>query len=173
MASGDTIWTLYPQDRSGPVTLFATPDNVIDASTPTRLTPVLDFDGSQDEHADFEVEVPSQYAGGGFTWDYEYAMDGTDVDIVEIELRMTDLVDASSVLTADLGIDGLTASAIQDTPANATANEVNQTATGTLSHANAGSPGVGALMLVRLTRDISAATNTDDLQLLSVHIKET
>ena len=173
MASGDTLWVLYPQDQVGPGTLFATKDTVSDASAPIFSFPVLDFDGAADEHADFFETVPKHYAGGGFDWDYIYAMDGTDVDIVELELRMTDLVDASSVLTADLGVDGLTPSAIQDTPANATANEVNQTAEGTLSHANAGSPAVGAKMLIRVTRDISAATNTDDLQLLAIHIKET
>ena len=173
MASGDSLWVLYPQDQVGPATLFATKDVVADASTPVFDHLVLDFDGAADEHADFELEVPSHYAGGGFTWDYEYAMDGTDIDIVELELRMLDLVDATSVLSADLGIDTQTASAIQDTPANATANEVNKTATGALSHANAGSPAVGALMLVRITRDVSVATNTDDLQLLSVHVTET
>ncbi len=173
MASGDTLWVLKPQNKAGPTTNFATPDTVIDGSAPPSITSVLDFDGSADEHADFRLVVPSYYAGGGFTWRYTYAMDGTDVDIVELELRMTDLVDASSDLGADLGIDGLTAGAIQDTPANATADQVNITATGTLSHANAGSPAVGATMLCRLTRDISAATNTDDLQLISVEILET
>ena len=172
MASGDSLWVLYPQDSVGPPTAFATLDTVADGSGPPVFDfAVLDFDGNTIEHADFEVVVPSQYAGGGFTWDFLYAVDGTDQDEIQLALRMLDLTDASSVLSADLGVDTQTASARTDTPANATANEVNQTATAALTHANAGSPAVGQLMLVRISSVIGV--NDDDLQLLSVHIRET
>ena len=171
MASGDSLWVLYPHDRQGPPANFATLDIVQDASSPIYSFYVLDFDGNTIEHADFFERVPKQYAGAGFTWDYEYAVDGTDQDEIQLALRMLDLTDASSILSADLGIDTQTASARTDTPANATANEVNQTATAALTHANAGSPAKGQLMLVRLSSVIGV--NDDDLQVLSVHIKET
>lgn len=172
MASGDSIWVLHPEQQVGPATLFATKDWVLDASTPAALTPVMDFDGAADEHADFLAVVPSQYAGGGFTISYRYAMDGTVGTAVEIEFRMLDLTDASSVLTADLGLDTQTPVLITDDP-SATANEYNISTTGALSHVNAGSPAIGAVMLIRATRDISFAVNGDDLQLIAIDIKET
>lgn len=172
MATTDTLFILDPLSYSPPATLFATLDTISDGSAPVAVIPVLDFDGAADEHADWWVTMPSHYGGGGFTWSYKYAVDGTDVDIVELELRCIVLADLD-ILTGDLGIDTATASAIQDTPASTPTNKLNVTATGTLSHANAGSPSVGARLVIRITRDISAATNTDDLQLLEVLVLET
>jgi len=172
MASGDTLFVLEALGYTPPTTNYATFDVVVDASTPPTATPVLDFDGAANEHADWHVTMPLNYGGAGLTFQYTYAMSGTDGDIVEIEFRVFTFTDASSVLTADLGIDTQTAVAIQDDP-SATANEFNLTTTGALSHANAGSPAAGARMIIRATRDTAAAANANDLQLLSVLVKET
>ena len=172
MASGDTLFILTPQAYSPPAANYATLDTVADGSTPAMSIPVLDFDGSADESADWYVTVPSHYAGGGFTFSYTYAMSSTDGDAVEIEFRAFPFADASSILTADLGMDGRTAVNVADDP-SANANEFNITTTGNLSHGNAGSPAVGAFMIIRATRDVSYASNTNDLQLLAVHVKET
>lgn len=172
MASGDGMFVLHPQNQVGPGSSYATKDVAEDASTPGFPMAVLDFDGAANEHADFVETVPENYGGGGFTFGYIYAMDGTDGDIVELEFRMLPLADASSVLTADLGVDTRTAAALTDDP-SATANEFNLTGTVALSHANAGSPAPGAYMLIRVTRDISIAVNADDLQMLAILIKET
>ena len=100
-------------------------------------------------------------------------MDGTDGDIVEIEFSALTLADASSVLTADLGIDTQTAVPLTDDPST-TANEYNITSSSAdLSHANAGSPAKAAFMVLAAMRDISIATNGDVLQLLAIYIKET
>jgi len=172
MASGDTLFILTPQAYTPPASNYATLDTVADASTPAMSIPVLDFDGSADESADWYVTVPSHYAGGGFTFSYTYAMSSTDGDAVEIEFRAFPFADASSILTADLGMDGRTAVNVADDP-SANANEFNITTTGNLSHSNAGSPAVGAFIIIRATRDISYASNGNDLQLLAVHVKET
>ena len=172
MATTDTMWVLEPLGSSPTATLHATLDTISDASTPNAVIPVLDFDGATDEHMDWYVTIPSHYDGGGFTFSYKYAVDGTDVDIVEIELRMLDLADLD-ILTADLGIDTQTATAVQDTPAATPINKLNYSTTGAITHANAGSPAVGDRMVIRATRDVSAATNTDDLQLLEILILET
>lgn len=171
MASGDTLFEIQPQDNAGPSTNFATQDLVLDASTPPTLIPVLDFDGAADEHADFKVQVPSHYDGGGFTFSYKYAMDSTDGNIVEIEFRSVKIAD-TTVITGDLGIDAATAAAVQDDPST-TANDFNYSGTANLSHANAGSPSAGDYLCLRFTRDISAATNADDLQLASILVTET
>lgn len=167
------MFSLLPHGSLPTGTLGAALDTVVDASTPTSPTPVLDFDGSQDEHREWRRQVPSNYSGGGFTWSYKYSMDGTDGSAVEMELRIFTMTDASSVLTADLGIDTQTASTIADTPSDSVANTWNETATGTLSHANAGSPSAGDYVVIRATRDFDHAANTDDLQLGAILILET
>lgn len=172
MASGDTLFILTPQSHTPPATNYATLDTVADGSAPAMSIPVLDFDGSANESADWYVTVPSHYAGGGFTFSYAYAMSSTDGDAVEIEFRAFPFADASSILTADLGMDGRTAVNVVDDP-SANANEFNITTTGNLSHSNAGSPAVGAFIIIRATRDFDHAANGNDLQLLAVHVKET
>ena len=173
MASGDTLFILTPQSYTPPATLYATLDTIADGSTPAMSIPVLDFDGgSQNESADWYVTVPSHYAGGGFTFSYAYAMSDTVGTAVEIEFRVFPFADASSILTADLGMDGRTAVNVVDDP-SANANEFNLTTTGNLSHGDAGSPAVGAFVVIRATRDYDHATNANALQLLAVHVKET
>ena len=172
MASGDTLFILTPQAYTPPAANYATLDTVADGSTPAMSIPVLDFDGSANESADWYVTVPSHYAGGGLTFSYAYAMSSTDGDAVEIEFRAFPFADASSILTADLGMDGRTAVNVADDP-SANANEFNITTTGNLSHSDAGSPAVGAFIIIRATRDFDHAANGNDLQLLAVHVKET
>lgn len=172
MASGDLLFVLSPKTRSGPDANGATPDTVADASTPAQKIPVLDFDGAADEHADWFVTIPSWYAGTtGFTFSYKYAMDGVDGDQVEIEFRVLHIDDLDT-LTADLGLDTQTEVAITDDPA-ATANNFNYSTTGALAKANFGSAVAGDYIVIRATRDISFATNTDDLQLAEVYVTET
>ncbi len=174
MASGDSLFILGPLGASPPSANFATPDTIADASTPTLIIPVLDFDGGTNEHMDWFLTVPSQYAGTtGFTFSYKYAMDGTDVDLVDMEFRVIDLAD-TDILTADLGIDTQTAVSIQDTPvATVTAHKLAYSPTGALAKANMGDPSAGDRIVIRATRDTTAAANADDLQLLEIYVTET
>ncbi len=172
MASGDTIFILRPQGSSPPSANFATHDTVADASTPNMLIPVLDFDGGANEHMDWFVTIPSNYGGTtGFTFSYKYAMDGTDGDIVEIEIRVLPIPD-QTVLTGDLGMDGQTPVTITDDP-DATANDFNYSTTGTLAKANFSSVGADSFICIRATRDITVAANANDLQLAEILVKET
>jgi len=174
MASGDTLFVLTPQAYTPPGTLYATLDTVADGSAPTMSIPVLDFDGSEDESADWYVTVPSHYAGGGFTFSYTYAVSDGD-GAVELEFWVLTFADASSILTDDLRIDDhptlTNVVSLADDPSD-NDNEFNITTTVNMTHSNAGSPAVGAFMIIRVTRDISYASNTNDLQLLAVHVKE-
>lgn len=172
MASGDTLFVLDARMVVGPSTSYATLDIVQDASTPALDIPVLDFDGAADEHADFYVTIPSNYLGTtGFTISYKYAMDGTDGDQIELEFRALH-IDDQTVLTGDLGIDTQTATTITDDP-DATADDFNYSATGTMAKANFGSAVAGDRLVIRVTRDVSVATNTDDLQLAEILVTET
>jgi hypothetical protein len=173
MASGDTLFILLPHGSVPTPTAYATLDTIADTSTPALTIPVLDFDGATDEHAEWYRVIPSQYAGTtGFTFQYYYATDGADADLVEIEFRVLH-IDDLDVLTGDLGIDTQTAVAIQDTPPATPTNKFSYSTTGALAKANFGSAVAGDFIVIRATRDISAATNTDDLQLAAVLVKET
>jgi len=136
MALGDTLAVLTPQLVDGPSSDFAPFDTVEDASTPPITVSVRDFGGAADSHVDFKFKIPSTYSGAtGFTWSYSGATDGTDLDIIEMELRVLPIVDGD-VLTADLGMDTQTASAIQDTPVATSTNKFMESATGTLTKAS-------------------------------------
>ena len=174
MATGDTLFILSPTgpEASPPVANFATLDRILDTSTPGISIPVLDFDGSADEHYDWFVTIPSYYSSTtGFTFSFKYAMDGTDGSAIEMEFRVLPLTDSLD-LSSDLLMDGQTAATRADTPI-ATADDLNLTLTVALAKASFGTALAGSRICIRATRDISPATNTDDLQLLEILILET
>ena len=172
MASGDSLFVLKPHGSVPTPTDYATLDNIIDASDPPTIIPVLDFDGATNEHADWHVTIPEHYSEAtGFTFSYKYAMDGVDGNIVEIEFRALH-IDDQTVLTGDLGIDTQTETAIQDDP-DATADDFNYSTTGTMAKANFGSAGPGDYIVIRATRDEAVVTNVDDLQLAVIYVTET
>lgn len=174
MASGDTLFILTPFSSVPPATLYATIDTITEASTPNALIPVLDFDGSADEYADWHVTLPSHYSGStGLTFQFTYAMDGTDADLVDLEFSVALLGD-TEIATADQGLDTATPVSIQDTPvATVTANKVAVSPTGALAKADFGSAVAGNTIIIRCQRDTAAAVNTDDLQLISIYVTET
>ena len=171
MASGDTLFALGARDSLAPSANFATPDIVADASTPNINIPVLDFDATTSEHADWFVTIPSRYGGGGFTCSWKGGTDTTSVGTFILEIRMLKIADGD-IMTSDLGIDGQTAVSITDTPPATPINKLNYSTTGTLSHANADSPAAGDKMVIRATRDVSD-NNASDLQLSDILILET
>lgn len=174
MASGDTLFVLTAQNAVPPATLGATFDFITEASTPNATIPVLDFDGAADEYADWHLVVPSHYSGTtGFTFEFMYAMTGTDADLIDLEFSCAKIVD-TEIATADQGLDTATPVSIQDTPvATVTANKVAISETGALAKADAGTPVAGDYIIIRCQRDITAATNADDLQLIAVYVTDT
>ena len=174
MATTDTLFVLGPLGCTPPATLYATLDTIADASTPNASIPVLDFDGATAEYMDWHVVVPSHYSGTtGFTFQYTYAMTGTDADLVDLEFSVATIGD-TVILTADQGLDTATPVSIQDTPvATVTANKVAVSPTGALAKANMGTPAVGEYIIIRCQRDVAAATNTDDLQLINIIVTDT
>lgn len=67
MASGDTLAVFHPADNTPPATVYATLDTITGASTPAEAVPVLDFDDTTVEYADFYGVFPNHYANGGVT----------------------------------------------------------------------------------------------------------
>lgn len=171
MATTDTIFVLTPQGSTAPSANFATPDTVAETSTPNSFFPVLDFDASTDEFIDWHRTVPSHYGGGGFTVSWKGGTDNTSVADLTLEISMVVVSDAA-VMTGDEGLDTATPVIITDTPPSTPQNKFNYSSTGTLTHANAGSPSVGDYMIIRAQRD-AADGNTGDLQLAEILILET
>lgn len=173
MASGDVLFELFPHGSLPPPSDYATQDEIVDASTPALIISVLDFDGAVNEHAYWFRTIPSQYSGvTGFTFSFKGATDGADADLIEMEFRVL-FIDDLDVLTGDLGMDTQTEVAIQDTPPATPTNKMSYSTTGTLAKANFGSAVAGDYIAIRATRDISAATNTDDFQLAEILVTET
>lgn len=67
MASGNTLLSFIPTDNLPPATLFATFDTMTGTSVPVEAIPVLDFDDTTVEYADFYGTMPNHYTGGGIT----------------------------------------------------------------------------------------------------------
>jgi len=172
MASGDTLFILSPQGGTPPATLYATLDTIADGSAPNTTIPVLDFDGAVNEHMDWHLTIPSHYAGTtGFTFQMNYAMDGTDGNEVNMEFRVLPLTD-SLLLTGDLGIDTQTDAVINATP-NGTQDDFEISGTIALAKASFGSAAAGTDIILRATRDEATTTNVNDLQLKSIVVTET
>jgi hypothetical protein len=172
MATGDSLFVLLPLNSIPPATLYATLDVIADGSTPVMHTPVLDFDGSQDEHSEWVALLPSHYSGDtGLTFSYKFAMSGTDGSDVQMEFRVLPITDGL-LLTSDMGMDGQTKADLTATP-DAAANEVKTSGTVALAKASFGSAAAGSYIRIRASRDYNHAANTDDLQLLSILVTET
>ena len=170
MASGNFLFGLLPADSIPTTTAFATLDTVSDGSTVVGQYLVLDYAGATaDEHAEWEVVVPSHYAGGGLTFVIVYAMDGSVGAAVQFELRAIKTVDGDTLTSENLQAATLTD--ITDTPGST--NVVNYTASGSITHANAGSPAAGDLLRIRISRDFDHASNADDAQFIAAYVTET
>lgn len=172
MASGDTIFILEPGSASLPTTLFAVPAFVQDASTPNALIEVLRFDPTTAWWANWFFVCPSQYDGGGFTFEWQGGTDNTSTGTLEIELGIVKIADAT-ILTGDLGLDASTRTGISDTPPATPQDKLNYSTTGTITHSNAGSPTEGDLLGFAVTRDVATDTNSGFLQLAKIIIRET
>jgi len=166
------MFVLCARDALPSASAFATQDEVVDASTPTGMTPVLDFDPTTAENADFEWTVPGNYAGGGLTLSWKGGTDNTSTGTLQLDIRVVKIADAD-VLTADQGRDAATAAAISDTPPATPQDKLNYSGTAALTHANIGSPSPGDKMIVRATRNVATDTNTGDLQLAEILAVET
>jgi len=171
MASGDTLFQFFPQNNQPPSSNFATLDTFA-AATGSRL--VLDFigsGGSADEVAIFEGYWPSHYGGGGIDVKIDYSTDGTSVGVVQWEVSVEVLQDGDDQDAG--GQDFGTVTDINDTPSTATANILDRTAVGAITHSNCGSPVKGDRMRFKIARDHDHAANTDDAQFAAVYITET
>lgn len=171
MATTNTMFEFLATDGQPPQTNYATLDTFAAADGDRYVLDYVGSGGSADETSYFEGFWPSEYDGGGIDVVIDYSTDGTSGGAVEWEvsvevLQNTDDQDAGGQTFG-------TITNIADTPSTATANVLDRTAVGAITHANCGSPAVGDRMRMKVTRDHDHATNTDDGQLHGLYITET
>ncbi len=170
MASGDTLLILTPMGNTPPATLYATLDTITGTSTPAESIPVLDFDDTTVEYADFYAVLPRNYSGSGVTlMFYHSAAANTGVFGINAAFR------AVPDDTEDL-----------DTTAQTyDYNEVAATVAGTIGEvaydtlaftdgADMDSVTAGTYFILRIKRNTSVASDaTGDCSLHAIEIKET
>ena len=171
MASSDSLAVLTPANGMPTQSSYARWRTIGDSSTPASNTEVLLFAGATaDEHYEWDVLVPANYAGGGFSFTLVYAPTGTLTGAVQFEVRAVKLA-AGAGLTSDLGMDTATATDITNTPGG-TANVWTVCSPVTVSHANAGSPSPGDTIRVRISRDHDHAAHADDVAFVNCNVLE-
>lgn len=173
MASGDTLAILTPQNVIPPATLFAQLDTRAGGSTPAEALTVLDFDTTTQEYADFLIELPSNYAGGGLTvtivWMATSATSGEVVWGAAFRRLVDDAEDIDGAHTYDYNTIGAGA-----TTASATGEQAYDPITFT-DGADMDSLAAGESAILRITRDTADADDdmAGDAELVMVIIKET
>lgn len=73
MASGNVLGVFSPLASCGPASTAAQFDTIAGASTPAEAVPVLAFDSTTAEYADFYGVLPAHYAGGGLTLTFKHS----------------------------------------------------------------------------------------------------
>jgi hypothetical protein len=171
MASGNTLFTLFPIGSIPSASSFATVDTIGDLSAVSTQLMVLDYAGATaDEHATWDEMVPSTYAAGGLSFQIVYAPDGTNASTIQFEIRAKPVADLQTISTHNL--QGATAIDSTDTPTS-TANAVNYAVVTTMTHSQAGSPVVGDVLRFMISRDYDHTASADDMQLIAVYVRET
>lgn len=172
MASGDTLLVLTPLDNTPPATTYATLDSMTGASTPAESIPVLDFDDTTAEYADFYAVLPRNYASGGLTVTFAWSSSSSTATAVlrAAFRRVPD--DAEDLDTTAFTYDYNTTGALS--AASVTGEVVYDTLTFT-DGADMDSLAVGEYFILRAGRAPADGndTLTGDVSIHAIEIKET
>jgi hypothetical protein len=165
MASGNTLIVFRPQDNQPPATNPATLDT-------RNGHPVLDFDATTEEGAVFEGVLPRNYAGGGLTVAYHYAMTSAVTGDIVLQGAFERVGDQQQDIDADGFATGLDTAS---TTVPGTSGLVDVVTKAFTNGAEIDSIAVGEVFRFRVTREVADAGDTasGDLELLAVEIKET
>jgi hypothetical protein len=164
MATGNTLGRYFAQDGDPPVTGYAQKDS-------RNSIPVLNFDASANEYMIFSDVLPSNYAGGGLTFDlYWMALVATSGDV-----RWGVSIERNNEGNRDLDADGFATEQLATGTANAASGKLTKTTITVSSGANMDSAVAGNPVRIKVRRLATdgADTMTGDAQLRAVHMKET
>lgn len=171
MASGDTLFVLTPMASSPTVTIFAQLDFVVGPTVPNQGVPVLAFDTTTVEYADWHgLVMPAHYGGGGITCSIRSSA-GATTGTLQWAIALRDIPDDAedldtTVHSYDFNVVniGTLASAIGElTYDNITFTD----------GADMDNVGAGDSFSLRLRRDTGSDTLATDAFLHSIYITET
>jgi hypothetical protein len=173
MASGDSLLTWNALHTEFMEADFATLDNILTTSAdePDDVIPVLDFDSATNEFAVFANIMPAHYAGTtGVTVTIIWTAEATTGN-VKWDVAFKRMADATSILSA-------TYAAIQSTTTgtDGTARAINTTVITFTDGAEIDSVATGEYFRMAVERDAADGgdtMNSDDAELISVHLTET
>lgn len=160
MATGDSLISFDPLANRPPSSDYATLDLRGDL-------PVLDFDASSNESAQFLAPVPSHYNGGDLTATLLWAASSATSGNAKIRVKLTRL-------TVGSNLDSLPSVGDSDDITDAAPATNGDIATATTGSMTVASLTAGNLLLVEVTRlaTDAADTMTGDCELVSLAITE-
>ncbi len=164
MASGNTLFTLLPNDGQPPASGYCQLDT-------RNSILVLAFDASTNEYTVFVSYVPSHYAGGGLTFDiYWMAASATSGDV-----KWGVSIERDNAANHALSSDNFATEQVATGTANAANAKVTKTTVTVSSGANMDSATAGDPIRVKVRRLASDAadTMTGDAQVEQVICSET
>ncbi len=173
MASGDSLLILLPVSSIAPATTYATFDTMVGTSTPAESIPVLDFDDTTQEYADFYCVMPEHYDGGGITATIVFSAAEAATDVVEWQLAFRRVADDAEDL--DTTAHTYDYNAVVATAPSAVGEVAYDNITFTAG-ADMDSVVAGDYFILRVTRDPTPSSGTDvtgDASLHAIHVKET
>ncbi len=163
MASGDTLLTFHPYNNEPPAALYATLDL-------RNNHPVLDF--ALTEIAIFSFVLPRNYAGGGITVYFHYALTTAVANDIRLDSTFERIGDQQQDIDADgfdaTGVDGT------DTTVPGTSGLVDIVNNVHSDGVRLDNLDVGESGRLKITRTAVAGTDAAaDLELLAIELKET
>jgi hypothetical protein len=170
LRAGTVLARFLPMSKCGPATLYATLDTIAGASTPAESVPVLDFDDTTVEYADFYGYMPLSYGGGGVTITFIHsAAANTGVFGINAAFRLVE-DDGEDLDTTAFTYD-------YNEVAATVANVVGKAAYDTLAFtdgADMDSVTAGSYFILRVKRNTSVASDaTGDCSIHKIVIRET
>lgn len=171
MATGNTLLTLLPTDNVPPATIYATFDIMVGTSTPVESIPVLDFDQTTVEYADFYCQMPRHYGAGGVTLQFVWSGGATTNNVAwaaafrRVEDDLEDL--DTTVQTYDYNTTA-------DLAPPSVIGEVSYDTLAFTNGADMDSVAAGEYFILRVRRPAAVGTQmAADASLHSIEIKET
>lgn len=173
MASGDSLLILPAMHAIFPIVNYAQRGVTAGTSTPNEQVPVLAFDDTTQEYADFIGVLPNHYAGGGLTVTLVWACVDVASDVVEWQVAFRRIADDAEDL--DTTAHTYDYNAVVATAPSAAGEFAYDDITFT-DGADMDSLAAGEAFLMRVTRDPTPSSGTDatgDGLILAIHISET
>jgi hypothetical protein len=171
MASGNVLFILVPLSSSPPATAAAQIDIIVGTSAPVEWFPVIAFDTTTVEYADFHgLVMPAHYGGGGITCSIRSSA-GATTGTLQWAIALREIADDAEDLdttaqTYDYNVINIAtlASAIGEL----TYDNITFT-----SGADMDNVGAGDSFSLRIRRDTGSDTLATDAYIHSIYITET